>query len=79
MSVNFFRKDKPNLEISKTGNLYFLLNAFLGAYNRRTDVMERAVKLDERLQSLTHKLDTAGESLKQTVQNNQPDEKETVK
>lgn len=26
-------------EIRKNGNLYFLLNAFIGAYNRRTDAM----------------------------------------
>lgn len=58
-------------EIDKTGALYFLLNSLIGAYNRRTDVMERAVKLDERIRAAAHKLDTAGESLKQTVQNNQ--------
>ncbi|HEX7333427.1 MAG TPA: hypothetical protein VF290_18125 [Pyrinomonadaceae bacterium] len=26
-------------EIRKIGNLYFLINAFIGAYNRRTDVL----------------------------------------
>lgn len=26
-------------EIKKTGSLYFLINAFIGAYNRRTDVV----------------------------------------
>jgi hypothetical protein len=60
-------------EIRKTGNLFYLLNAFLGAYNRRTDVMERAVKLDERVQAVIHKLNTAGENLKQAVDNNQPE------
>lgn len=59
-------------EIRKSGNLYFLINAFIGAYNRRTDVMERAVILDERIKAATHKLDIAGESLKQTVKDNQP-------
>lgn len=59
-------------EIDKSGTLYFLLNAFIGAYNRRTDVMERAVRLDERIREATHKLDAAGESLKETVKNNQP-------
>lgn len=59
-------------QLEKDGTLYFLLSAFLGAYNRRTDVMERAVKLDERIKALTHKLDTAGESLKDTVKKNQP-------
>lgn len=57
--------------VRKEGSLYFLLNAFLGAYNRRTDVMERAVKLDERIREATHRLDVAGESLKETVNNNQ--------
>ena len=56
----------------KESGLYFLLNAFLGAYNRRTDVMERAVKLDERINAVTHKLDTAGEKLKDAVDRNQP-------
>lgn len=59
-------------EISKEGSLFFLFNAFLGAYNRRTDVMERAVKLDERVKAVTHKLDVAGDSLRDTVNKNQP-------
>ena len=59
-------------EVEKTGNLYFLLNALIGAYNRRTDVMERAVKLDERVQAVIHKLDTAGDKLKDAVDKNQP-------
>lgn len=57
---------------SKDGTLFFLLNAFIGAYNRRTDVMERAVKLDERVKAVTHKLDVAGESLREAVNKNQP-------
>jgi hypothetical protein len=63
-------------EIRKGGNLYFLLNAFIGAYNRRTDVMERAVKLDERLKLLTHKLNTSGEALKDAVERNQPNQED---
>ena len=59
-------------EVEKTGNLYFLLNAFIGAYNRRTDVMERAVKLDERVQAVIHRLDAAGDKLKDAVDKNQP-------
>ena len=58
-------------EVEKTGNLYFLLNAFIGAYNRRTDVMERAVKLDERVQAVIHRLDAAGDKLKDAVDKNQ--------
>lgn len=61
-------------EIRKQGNIFFLLNAFLGAYNRRTDVMERAVKLDERISAMTHKLDSSGEALKDAVERNQPNQ-----
>lgn len=68
----WMRTEKVIHEVEKAGNLYFLLNAFLGAYNRRTDVMERALKLDERIKAATHKLDMAGESLKDTVAHNQP-------
>lgn len=32
-------------EVSKDGNLYFLLNAFIGAYNRRTDVLAHSAAL----------------------------------
>ena len=35
------------IEIDKSGSLYFLLNAFLGAYNRRTDVIAKAAGLQE--------------------------------
>lgn len=63
-------------EAGKGGNLYYLLSALLGAYNRRTDVMERAVKLDERIESMRRRLDTAGESLKETVEQNQPTDQE---
>lgn len=63
-------------EIRKSGNLYFLINAFIGAYNRRTSVMERAVQLDERVQALTHKLDTAGNNLQDAIDRNQSTEGE---
>jgi len=53
-----------------------LLKAFLDAYNRRTDVMERAVKLDERLSAMKHKLDTSGEALKDAVERNQPNQED---
>ena len=69
---------KRFIEIDKGGALYFLINAFIGAYNRRTDVIERAARLDERIRNATQKLDRAGESLKQTVKNNQPDNKENT-
>jgi hypothetical protein len=64
--------DEITIRVRKESHLAFLLSAFLGAYNRRTDVMERAVKLDERVQAVIHKLDTAGESLKDAVEANQP-------
>jgi uncharacterized membrane protein YeaQ/YmgE (transglycosylase-associated protein family) len=63
---------KTTHEVEKTGSIYSLLNAFLGAYNRRTDVMERAVKLDERVKRVTHNLDTAGDALRDAVNANQP-------
>ena len=62
-------------EIKKAGNLYFLINAFIGAYNRRTEAMERAVKLDERVKTLTNNLNTAGNELKDAVDHNQPQSK----
>lgn len=62
-------------EVEEKSKLYFLLNSFIGAYNRRTDVMERAVRLDERVKAVTHKLDVAGDSLRDTVNKNQPQEK----
>lgn len=60
-------------DVSKqSGVLLGLLTSFLEAYNRRTDVMERAVELDERVKSITHKLDVAGENLREAVNKNQP-------
>ena len=64
--------EEITIRVRKESHLAFLINAFLGAYNRRTDVMERSVKLDERVQAVIHKLDTAGESLKDAVDRNQP-------
>jgi len=60
------------LDIPAKGTLQYLLSAFLGAYNRRSDIMERAVRVDERIRAQIEKLDTAGEALKETVENNQP-------
>lgn len=36
---SLFGRDKANLEVGKSGNLYYLINAFIGAYNRRTDAL----------------------------------------
>jgi hypothetical protein len=53
------RTDKLVQEIEKQGNVYFLLNAFIGAYNRRTDVLAKGTggsdigaKLDEILEAV---------------------------
>jgi hypothetical protein len=54
----FRRTDKLVQEIEKQGNVYFLLNAFIGAYNRRTDVLAKgtggdvSTKLDEILEAV---------------------------
>lgn len=39
---SLFGRDKANLEVGKSGNLYYLINAFIGAYNRRTDALVNA-------------------------------------
>lgn len=33
-------------EVSETGKLFFLLNAFIGAYNRRTDILAKGTSGD---------------------------------
>jgi len=58
---------KLTLEIDQRGSLYFLLHSLIGAYNRRSEIMERTVRLDERIKTLTHKLDTAGDTLQDAV------------
>lgn len=59
-------------DVKKTSDLYYLLNAFIGAYNRRTDVMERVIELDERLNAMRGELDVAGTGLDKAVKTNQP-------
>lgn len=39
--MGFILGEKKVHEVEKGGNLYFLINALIGAYNRRTDVMHR--------------------------------------
>lgn len=51
------------LEISKDGTLYFLLNAFLGAYNRRTDVMAEELADKRSIQELQAKLRASNDRL----------------
>jgi hypothetical protein len=54
----FRRTDKLVQEIEKQGNAYYLLNALIGAYNRRTDVLAKGAgsdvgtKLDEILEAV---------------------------
>jgi hypothetical protein len=43
----FRRTDKLVQEVEKTGNLYFLFNALIGAYNRRTDVLAKGANGDD--------------------------------
>src|SRR6185503_10270881 len=49
-------------EVSKDGSLYFLLNAFIGAYNRRTDILAKGTTGDNSevltaINNLTRKVD----------------------
>lgn len=43
----FRRTDKLVQEVEKQGNIYFLLNALIGAYNRRTDVLANGSNTSE--------------------------------
>jgi hypothetical protein len=55
------------IEIDRSGSIFCLLNALIGAYNRRTDVMARAnatdpaeiTALNARLKTSTDELDAA--------------------
>lgn len=50
-------------EIRKAGNLFFLLNAFIGAYNRRTDVLAENAAEKVAIQELTAKLKASNDKL----------------
>jgi len=58
---------KSNVEISKSGNLYFLLNALIGAYNRRTDVLARdgadGSEVLTAINNLSRKVDTMSSNI----------------
>jgi hypothetical protein len=62
---------KMVIDIDRHGALYFLLNALIGAYNRRTDVMHAQID-PEALKQLTKKLKTSESALDQAVKANQP-------
>ena len=51
------------LEIDARGSLYFLLNALIGAYNRRTDVMAEESADKKAIQELTAKLRASNKEL----------------
>lgn len=53
------------VEISKRGTLFYILDAFLGAYNRRTNVMERANKESADLDKLKDQIDAADAELQE--------------
>lgn len=60
-------------EVDKHGHLAFLISAFLGAYNRRTDAMLRIAQADPaKIAAMIEKLDTAGAQLDAAVKANQP-------
>ena len=52
-------------DIRKAGNFYYLLNAFLGAYNRRTDAWTRGdnSQVLEAINNLTRKVDTMSSNI----------------
>ena len=51
------------------GHLAFLLNAFLGAYERRTDAMVKISQQEADLASLKHQLESGADPLKAAVDN----------
>lgn len=57
------------LDIDKSGGLYFLLNALIGAYNRRTDMMERTAEsnIQARIDALTKDLKTSTDSVETAI------------
>lgn len=60
---------KVYLEIDQRGSLYFLLNALIGAYNRRTDVMERTSEaaFQSRIDALTKDLKSSTDAVEDAI------------
>lgn len=50
-------------EIARNGNIFFLINAFIGAYNRRTDVIAREAETQEKVRQLTQRLKVQNDAL----------------
>lgn len=60
-------------EVDKHGHLSYLITAFLGAYNRRTDAMLRIAQNDPaKIAAMIDRLDKAGTQLDTAVKANQP-------
>lgn len=57
-------------EVDQRGSLYYLINAFIGAYNRRTDVMERNSEsaFQSRIDALTEDLKTSTTKVQQSIE-----------
>ena len=60
------------ISIEKQGSLYFLINAFIGAYNRRTDVLERQGDVAVEAAKLSAKLKTSRVKLTEAIQKENP-------
>jgi hypothetical protein len=67
----FRRTDKLIQEIEKEGSLYFLLNALIGAYNRRTDILAKGTdnsELENKIDRLSQEIATIGARLELIVE-----------
>lgn len=64
-------------EIDSRGSLYYLINAFIGAYNRRTDVMERnsEAAFQSRIDALTEDLKTSTTTVQQAIADDSKEKK----
>lgn len=56
-------------EVDSRGSLYFLINSFIGAYNRRTDVLERnsEAAFQRRIDELANDLKTSTDKVEEAV------------
>lgn len=68
-------RNKVIHEVEKSGNLYFLINAFIGAYNRRTDVMAQPAADQKTVDQLTKQVASLEQALQTAINNQSPKEK----
>jgi hypothetical protein len=62
--------DKIIHDINRHGSLYYLLSAFIGAYNRRTDAIARANATDPaEIAALTARLKASHDALETAINN----------